>query len=91
MTTVIHIKADKGVKENAQKIAARLGLSLSDVINASLRNFIQTRTVVFTDIPSMTPALEKKLARIEKDIKEGKNLSPAFTNMKDATDYLDSL
>ena len=91
MNTVIHIKADKEVKENAQKVARDLGLSLSDIINASLRNFIQTRTVVFTDIPTMTPQLEKKLDRIEKDIKEGKNLSPAFTNIKDATDYLDSL
>lgn len=91
MITVIHLKANKEVKENAQKLAKELGLSLSDVINASLRNFIRTRTVVFTDIPTITPQFEKKLDRIVKDIKEGKNLSPTFTNMKDATDYLDSL
>lgn len=90
MNTVIHIKADKEVKENAQKVARDLGLSLSDIINASLRNFIQTRTVVFTDIPTMTPQLEKKLDRIEKDIKEGKNLSPAFTNSEEMDKYLDS-
>lgn len=89
MNTVIHLKANKEVKENAQKLAAKLGLSLSDVINASLRNFIQTRTVVFTDIPTMTPQLEKKLDRIEKDIKEGKNLSPEFKNMDEAIDYLE--
>ena len=89
MNTVIHVKANKEVKENAQKLAAKLGLSLSDVINASLRNFLQTRTVVFTDIPTMTPQLEKKLDRIEKDIKEGKNLSPEFKNMDEAIDYLE--
>lgn len=91
MNTVIHIKANREVKENAQKIAQKLGLSLTDVINASLRNFIQTRTVIFTDIPTIIPQFEKKLDRIEKDIKEGKNLSPGFINVKDATDYLDSL
>lgn len=90
MKTVIHIKTDKDVKENAQALAAKLGLSLSHVINASLRNFIRDRTVVFTDVPRMTPQFEKKLDRIEKDIKEGKNLSPKFTNMEDAIAYLDS-
>ncbi len=91
MNTVIHLKADKEVKENAQRLAAKLGLSLSDVINASLRNFLLTRTVVFTDIPAMTPQLEKKLDRIEKDIKEGKNLSPAFRSSEEMDKYLDSL
>lgn len=89
MTTVIHIKADKEVKENAQKLAAKLGLSLSDVINASLRNFIQTRTVVFTDIPTMTPELEKRLKKAEEDIKHNRNLSPKFKNMDEAIEYLE--
>ena len=59
MKTVIHVKADKEVKENAQELAQKLGLSLSDVINASLRNFIRTREVVFSDIPRMTPEVER--------------------------------
>ena len=91
MKTVINIKTDKEVKKNAQELASQLGLTLSDVLNASLRNFIRTREVYFSAIPRMTPELEHLLGRIEKDIKEGKNLSPSFTNMKDAIDYLDSL
>lgn len=91
MTTVIHIKADKEVKENAQKAAKDLGLSLSDVINAALRNFIRTRTVVFSDTPVMTPELEKLLERVDKDIKHNRNLSPAFKNAADMDGYLDSL
>ena len=89
MTTVIHIKADKELKENAQAIAKRLGLSLSDVINASLRNFIRTREVVFSDVPTMTPELEKLLDKVETDIKNGKNLSPEFKNMDQAIEYLE--
>lgn len=88
MTTVIHIKADKEVKENAQKAAKDLGLSLSDVINAALRNFIRTREVIFSDIPQMTPELEKRLEKVEEDIKRGRNLSPKFKNMDAAIDYL---
>lgn len=90
MNTVIHIKADKEVKENAQKAAKDLGLTLSDVINASLRNFIRTREVIFSDIPRMTPELEKRLDKVEEDIKLGRNLSPAFDNMDEAIAWLDN-
>ncbi|MCL4366179.1 hypothetical protein M1437_03040 [Patescibacteria group bacterium] len=91
MTTVIHIKADKEVKENAQKAAKDLGLSLSDVINAALRNFIRTREVIFSDIPQMTPELEKRLERVEEDIKHNRNMSPKFKTAKEFIKYLDSL
>lgn len=91
MQTVIHIKADKEVKENAVKAAKALGLNLSDVINASLRNFIRTREVIFSDSPQMTPQFEKYLEKIEEDIKYHRNLVGPFKSAKEANDYLTSL
>ena len=91
MQTVIHIKSDKEVKENAQKLARKLGLNLSDVINASLRNFIRTREVVFSDTPQMTPELEKLLDKVEEDIKNKKNLIGPFKSPKEMDKFLDSL
>lgn len=91
MKTVIHIKTDKEVKENAQNVARDLGLSLSDVINASLRNFIRTRTVVFTDSYVMTPELEKYLKKVDDDIKNNRNLVGPFKNAAEANAYLDIL
>ena len=91
MQTVIHIKADQEVKENAVKIARELGLNLSDVINASLRNFIRTREVIFSHTPQMTPELEKLLDRVELDIKNKRNIVGSFKNAKEANHYLDSL
>lgn len=91
MQTVIHIKADKEVKENAVKVAHELGLNLSDVINASLRNFIRTREVIFSDTPRMTSELEKLLDRVEEDIKNNRNLIGPFKTAKEANEYLDSL
>ena len=88
MNTVIHVKANKEVKENAQKLAAKLGLSLSAVINASLRNFIRTRELVFSDVPVMKPELEKLLDKVENDIKHNRNLSPRF---KKAEEFIKSL
>jgi len=91
MKTVISIKTDKEVKENVQEIARRLGLSLSDVVNASLRNFIRTREVYFSDVPRMTPEFERLVGRVEKDIKEGKNLSKPLKSVKEVSSYLNSL
>lgn len=90
MTTVIHIKADKEVKENAQQAAKDMGLTLTDVINAALRNFIKDRTVIFSDIPQMTPWLEKRLEKVEEDIKHNRNMSPKFKTAEEFIKYLDS-
>lgn len=90
MQTVIHIKADKEVKENASKVAHELGLNLSDVINASLRNFIRTREVIFSHTPQMTPELEKLLDKVEKDIKNKINLAGPFSAAEEMDRYLDS-
>lgn len=89
--TVIHIKTDPEVKENAQKAAEALGLNLSDVINASLRNFIRTRQVIFSDVPVMTPELEKLLDKIDDDIKNKRNLIGPFSTPEEMDKYLDSL
>ena len=91
MKSIINIKTDKEVKKNAQKIAKDIGISLSDVVNASLRNFIRTREVYFSAIPRMTPEFERLVGRINKDIKEKKNLSPSLSSLEKIDDYLDNL
>ncbi len=88
---LINVKTDKQIKHSAQTLAKELGLSLSDVINASLRNFIRTREVYFSSIPRMTPEFERIVGRVEKDIKKKKNFSKTFTSLKDMNAYLDSL
>jgi len=89
--TVINLKTEKEVKENAKKVAQELGISLSDVLNASLRNFIRTREVRFSSIPRMTPELEKLLGSVEGDIANRKNLSPALSSPEEVEEYLDSV
>ncbi len=91
MKTMINIKADKDVKESAQKIAEELGLSLSAIINASLKQFIRSKKITFSIMPQMTPALENLIEKVEKDIRKGKNMSPVFSSAKEMDDYLDSL
>lgn len=74
MKTVINIKTDKELKERAKKVASELGISLSDVVNESLRQMVKNREVVFSAIPRMTPELEALIGKVESDTKKGKNL-----------------
>ena len=90
MQTVIHIRADKEVKKNAAEAAKELGLSLSDVINAALRNFIRTREVIFSNTPQMTPELEKYLGKVEEDIKNNRNIDGPFHAADEFIEYLNS-
>lgn len=90
-TAMINIKTDKVVKEEAQKLAAELGFSLSALVTASLKQFIRTREVQFSAVHRMTPYLEGVIAEVEKDIKAKKNISPGFTNIKDMDAYLNAL
>ena len=90
MKAIINIKTDKEVKENAQKVAADLGLTLSAVVNASLKQFIRSKEVYFSAIPKMTPELEKLIGRVKQDYSKGKNISPVFDTAKEALDYLHS-
>ena len=90
MQTVIHVKADLKIKRNAQKLAKELGISLSDIINASLRNFLKTRQITFSSDERMTPELEKYLDKVEDDIKHNRNIVGPFKTTAEMDRYLDS-
>ena len=88
MDTVI-IKIDKRLKEAAQKRASKEGFSLSDVFNFAARSFVRRdSTIEFVTRPQLNAKTRRELLEASKDIKEGKNLSPTFSNAKDAVAYL---
>jgi addiction module RelB/DinJ family antitoxin len=86
-TTSLHIQIEPKTKEEAQKTAGELGLSLSAVIKALLKQFIRTKrlSVGISEIPN--EHLRKSLKRSDEDIKAGRVLS--FASAQDALKYLD--
>jgi addiction module RelB/DinJ family antitoxin len=90
MKTLINIKADKEVKDGAQALAQELGLPLSVVVNAYLKDFIRNRGINISAVPRMSRQLETIIGGVEKDLATGKNISRAFSSAKDAGRYLDS-
>ncbi len=88
MKTVINIKADKEIKEAAVKLAKEMGLPLSTIVNAFLKQFINERSVTF-EAPLVPNAKTAALIRqADKDIAAGKNMSPEFDNVDDFINYL---
>ena len=61
MKKIINIKADEEVGDQAKALAAELGIPLSTVVNAYLKEFIRDREVSFSAIPGMTPILRPSL------------------------------
>jgi addiction module RelB/DinJ family antitoxin len=88
-TTSLHIQIDTDIKEKAQSTAEELGLSLSAVTKALLKQFIRTKqlSIGIDEVPNTH--LIKSLKQSEKDIKNGKTLS--FKDGKDALKFVDSL
>ena len=87
-TAVINIKIDPKVKIKAQKVALDLGFSLSSIINGYLKHFIKTETLYFTTQPEdPTEYLIQALKESKKDYKNG-DVSPGFSNAKDAIAWL---
>ena len=91
MKTMINIKSDQEVKKNAQKIAGDLGLSLSAIIYAYLKQFIRNKSVYYSIIPKMTFELEELIGRAREDFKKKRNISPIFSSPAAMDKYLDSL
>ncbi len=88
-STVLNVKIDKDIKKQAQEIAKSIGVPMSIVVAANLKDFIRTRTITITDVPQLKPEVIVELKKIEKDIKKRKDLSPAFTDINKAIDWLD--
>ena len=91
MKTLINIKADSDIKVQAQQIAKDLGIPLSTIINAFLKEFVRKKEIYFSTSSDLNPEFEAVLAQIEKDIQKKKNLSPKLRSTSEVSHYLDSL
>ena len=91
MKIAINIKTDKQVKERAQKLAKELGLPLSAIVNAQLKQFIRDKELHVFAAPRMSSKLEELIREAEQDLHNKKNTSPVFSSAKAMDEYLDSL
>lgn len=86
---VVTTKVDLQTKRKAMEIANSLGVPLSNIIKALLKQFIKTKTIAFSlqdEIPNKhTRAI---LKQAEKNLKNG-NHSPIFKTGEEAVAWLE--
>jgi addiction module RelB/DinJ family antitoxin len=88
MNTTLLLKTNKALKDEASRVAKELGVPLTTVINAYLRQFVRDRKVTISMEP--TPRKEKIALwesisdEMDKDIKNQK----VFTNVDDLFKHL---
>lgn len=87
MKTQVNLKIDNNVKKQAQKMAEELGLSLSSVVNATLKQFARTGELELSSAPKITTALEEIVVEARKDYLDGKTSGP-FDNSEDLVKHL---
>lgn len=88
--TPVTIKIDTELKNEVQKLAKNMGLSLSAIVENKLREVARDRHVVFKEKLVPNKKFAKQLGKIEKDIKAGRNVSEAFDTVDELFDQLET-
>jgi addiction module RelB/DinJ family antitoxin len=89
-TAIINFKTDEATKLKAQEVASRLGIPLSNLLNAYLYELASTGSVHFTTTEPMTANMEAIIAQAEADIAAGEVSGP-FETLEQMFAHLDSL
>lgn len=87
-TAVINIRTDAAVKSQFQQVAKELGLGVSALLNALMRQVIKTKRVELEARPEIPSAyLVEALQESTSDIRQGR-ISPAFDKAQKAINWL---
>ena len=89
-TATINFKTDEATKLKAQNVAVKLGIPLSNLLNAYLYELANTGSVHFSTAEPMTEEVEAQVAEAEADIAAGR-ISASFINLEEMYAHLDSL
>ena len=86
MQTILNIKTQKDLKEQAQTLASELGVPLTTVVNSYLKQFIRERKLVLEMEPRIKDSVMDKWRKIS--LEADKTTSKKFTKAADLITYL---
>ena len=92
MKTVISVKIDKDVRDNARRISKKIGVPISMAVNQYLKEFIAHESIEFHKPLIPNAKTRKILDKALREIKAGdmRNFSPGFTNTEDMFKWLNA-
>ncbi|MFA7308610.1 MAG: hypothetical protein WC045_00885 [Patescibacteria group bacterium] len=88
-TTTLHIKIDQGFKKEAEKLADTFGITMTALVNMSLRETVKNRRVVLEDTHELRDEIAEELLQADEDYKKGINWSPAFNSVEEMMASID--
>lgn len=74
----LNVKIDPQTKQQIQEFASELGVPVSVIMNAQIKQMLRDRKVVLSTELEPTPYLQKIMRQVEKDIDKKRNIT--FTN-----------
>lgn len=90
MTSQVIFRIDTKLKEQAMRRAKREGMPFSTVLKLAIKAYVEDELVI-DFAPKFSAKTRRMLDRELKEAREGKNLSPQFTNAADAIAYLKNI
>jgi addiction module RelB/DinJ family antitoxin len=81
MTTTLLLKTDKALKDEAGRVAKELGIPLSTVLNAYLRQFVRERQFSISIEQTLSTKKLKELLALSDGIDNPKNIGIRTDNL----------
>jgi len=78
-TAVLNIKIDPETKQKLKTFAAQVGLPVSALMNAQIKQMLRNGKVEFSTTLEPTPYLEEVMRKAEADYKAGRNVTKTKT------------
>ncbi|MEK7193050.1 MAG: hypothetical protein AAB682_02835 [Patescibacteria group bacterium] len=92
MLTQINFKIDEKLKKLALAKAKRTGISFSAYLRSASQEFVKENvSLAIVRNETLNNKTRKIHTQITKDLKNGKNISPAFSTSQKINEYLDTL
>lgn len=86
----LNIKTDPQIKKQIQEFASELGVPVSVIMNAQIKQMLRDRKIILSTELEPTAYLTKIMTQVEHDIAEKRNTTITNTS-EDITAHLDSL
>jgi addiction module RelB/DinJ family antitoxin len=89
-TAIVNIKTDPETKKQLQAFAAQVGLPVSALLNAQIKQILRTGQLEFSTQLEPNAHLVKVMQQAEENLVKDQNITHT-NNTKEALDHLDAL
>ena len=89
--TTLTIKINKKTRDDAKKVASRLGLPLTTILNSMLLQFVRDQTITISAHPRPLQFKIDEWDRISDEADKGHGITGAFDNLDDLFAHWDQI